>query len=119
MPDDPMTEPKHIHDVEGLNTRLQAITRRAHIDMRYLHDDRSRQHIVEATRTCTRILDIGAGRHDHAGSIEGTLVELKDGSIYQLMRTETGYLYEATSPDGGLTWEGFQKSGVRSVTCTT
>ena len=63
------------------------------------------------------ILDIGIGHHDHAGSIEGTLVELADGAIYQLLRTETGYLYEATSTDGGLTWENFRKSNIRSVTC--
>jgi len=65
----------------------------------------------------SNILDIGTGRHDHAGSIEGTLVELKDGSIYQLLRTETGYLYQATSKDGGLTWADFESSGIRSVTC--
>jgi sialidase-1 len=65
----------------------------------------------------SNILDIGTGRHDHAGSIEGTLVELGDGSIYQLLRTETGYLYEATSKDDGLTWEDFKSSGIRSVTC--
>jgi hypothetical protein len=56
-----MTEKRHIHDVEGLNARLQAITRRAKVDLRYLHDDRSRQHIVGAIRDSTRILDIGAG----------------------------------------------------------
>ncbi len=65
----------------------------------------------------SNILDIGTGRHDHAGSIEGTLVELNDGSVYQLLRTETGFLYEATSKDGGLTWENFESSGIRSVTC--
>lgn len=65
----------------------------------------------------SNILDIGKGSHDHAGSIEGTLVELRNGSIYQLLRTETGYLYEATSTNGGLTWHDFKSSGIRSVTC--
>ena len=65
----------------------------------------------------SNILDIGQGRHDHAGSIEGTVVELADGSLYQLLRNETGTLYEATSKDGGLTWEGFKSSGIPSVTC--
>ena len=82
-----------------------------HATHTFVSDDRGK------TWQKSHVLDIGTGRHDHAGSIEGTLVEFKDGSIYQLMRTETGYLYEATSSDGGLTWEGFQKSGVRSVTC--
>lgn len=72
-----MTEPRHIHDVEGLNARLQAITRRSRIDMRYLHDDRSRQHIVEATRHCALILDIGAGMRDHLSAL-GDRVETLD-----------------------------------------
>ena len=72
-----MTEPKHIHDVEGLNARLQEVTRRAQVDMRYLHDDRSRQHIVEATRDSTRILDVGAGMRDHLGAL-GDRVETLD-----------------------------------------
>lgn len=61
-------------------------------------------------------LDIGVGRHDHAGSIEGTVVERKDGSLYQLLRTESGYLYEATSKDG-LLWKNFRRSKLPSVTC--
>ncbi len=72
-----MTAGKRIHDVEGLNARLQEITRRARIDLRYLHDDRSRQHIVAATLECTRILDIGAGMRDHLGAL-GDRVETLD-----------------------------------------
>ncbi len=65
----------------------------------------------------SNVLDIGQGRHDHAGSIEGTVVERKDGSLYQLLRTETGWLYEAVSRHGGLLWEDFRQSPIRSVTC--
>ena len=72
-----MTEKKHIHDVAGLNARLQEITRRARIDLRYLHDDRSREHIVAATLECTRILDVGAGMRDHLGAL-GDRVETLD-----------------------------------------
>lgn len=71
-----MTEPKRIHDVEGLNARLQAITRRARVDLRYLHDDRSRQHIVAATANCARILDIGAGMRGHLGALTGRVETL-------------------------------------------
>ena len=72
-----MTEPRRIHDVEGLNARLQEITRRARVDLRYLHDNRTRQHIVEATRGCARILDVGAGMRDHLGAL-GDRVETLD-----------------------------------------
>jgi SAM-dependent methyltransferase len=72
-----MTDDRRIHDVEGLNARMQEITRRARIDLRYLHDDRTRAHIVEATRDCTRILDIGAGMRGHLGAL-GSRVETLD-----------------------------------------
>ncbi|MDZ4286885.1 MAG: exo-alpha-sialidase [Prosthecobacter sp.] len=65
----------------------------------------------------SNVLDIGQGRHDHAGSCEGTVVERKDGTLYELLRTETGWLYEAVSRNGGLKWEDFQPSKIKSVTC--
>ncbi|MEM7667846.1 MAG: methyltransferase domain-containing protein, partial [Pseudomonadota bacterium] len=72
-----MTEKRRIHDVEGLNTKLQAITRRARVDLRYLHDNRTRQHIVDATQEDARILDVGAGMRDHLGAL-GDRVETLD-----------------------------------------
>ncbi|MCP5550307.1 MAG: exo-alpha-sialidase, partial [Akkermansiaceae bacterium] len=65
----------------------------------------------------SNVLDYGEGHHDHAGSIEGSVIERADGSLYLLMRTEAGVLYEATSADGGLTWENLGPSKIRSVTC--
>lgn len=62
------------------------------------------------------VLDYGVGAHDHAGSIEGSLLERKDGSVLLLLRTESGYLWQATSRDG-LTWAGLSQTGIRSVTC--
>ncbi len=62
------------------------------------------------------VLDYGVGAHDHAGSIEGSVVERKDGTLYLLLRTESGFLWEATSKDG-LKWEGLQQSKIASVTC--
>lgn len=82
-----------------------------HATVVFVSDDRG------VTWRRSNVLDIGQGRHDHAGSIEGTVVERKDGSLYQMLRTETGWLYEAVSRDGGLLWEDFRQSQVRSVTC--
>jgi lysophospholipase L1-like esterase len=62
------------------------------------------------------VLDYGVGAHDHAGSIEGSVVERKDGSLYLLLRTESGFLWEATSRDG-LKWDGLKQSKIPSVTC--
>ena len=62
------------------------------------------------------MLDYGVGAHDHAGSIEGSVIERKDGSLYLLLRTESGWLWEATSRDG-LKWDGLKQSKIKSVTC--
>jgi lysophospholipase L1-like esterase len=62
------------------------------------------------------VLDYGIGKHDHAGSIEGSVVERADGSLYMLLRTESGFLWEATSRDG-LRWTGLKQSAIKSVTC--
>lgn len=62
------------------------------------------------------VLDYGIGAHDHAGSIEGSVVERQDGTLYLLMRTESGFLWESTSRDG-LKWDSFQESAISSVTC--
>ena len=82
-----------------------------HATVMFVSDDKG------ASWQRSNVLDIGQGRHDHAGSIEGTVVERKDGSLYQLLRTETGWLYEAVSRNGGLLWEEFKQSQVKSVTC--
>ena len=71
-----MTEPRRIHDTEGLNAHLQAVTRRAQINLSYLHDDQSRQHIVAATRDCAKILDVGAGMRDQIGELAGRVETL-------------------------------------------
>ncbi len=62
------------------------------------------------------VLDYGVGAHDHAGSIEGSVIERKDGSLYLLLRTESGFLWEATSRDG-LKWDGLKQTTIKSVTC--
>ncbi len=62
------------------------------------------------------VLDYGVGAHDHAGSIEGSVIERADGSLYMLLRTESGFLWEATSRDG-LKWTGLKQSRIPSVTC--
>lgn len=62
------------------------------------------------------MLDYGIGTHDHAGSLEGSVIERADGSLYLLLRTEAGYLWEATSRDG-LRWTGLKQTAIKSVTC--
>jgi len=61
--------PRAIHDVERISDDMRAITRRAAIDLRFLHEDRSRDLIVEAVRDAECILDVGASMRDHLGAI--------------------------------------------------
>lgn len=81
-----------------------------HATVVFVSDDKGR------TWQRSNMLDYGVGGHDHAGSIEGTVVERKDGTLYLLLRTESGWLFEATSRDG-LRWENLKQSQIRSVTC--
>jgi SAM-dependent methyltransferase len=64
-----MTHKRRIHDVEALNARLRDITRRARIDLRYLHDDRTREHVAAAARDASCILDVGAGMRGHLAAV--------------------------------------------------
>jgi len=72
-----MAEKRRIHDVEGLNARLRAATRRVRIDMRYLHANRTREHVAAATADAARILDVGAGMRGHLAG-RGDRVETLD-----------------------------------------
>lgn len=57
------------------------------------------------------ILDIGgAGVHD--GLLEPTLVGLRDGRVWMLIRTNLDEFYESFSSDSGLTWSTPVPSGI-------
>ena len=65
-----------IHDVEALKARLAEVTRRVTVDLGYLHDDRTRAHVVEATRDCARILDVAAGMRGHLAALQSRVETL-------------------------------------------
>lgn len=63
--------PRAIHDVEKISEDMRAITRRVAVDLRFLHEDYSRAHIVDQVREAGCILDVGASMRDHLGAIAG------------------------------------------------
>ena len=65
-----------IDDVEALKARLAEVTRRVTVDLGYLHDDRTRAHVVEATRDCARILDVAAGMRGHLAALQSRVETL-------------------------------------------
>lgn len=79
-----MSEKTRIHDVEGLNARLQQITRRIGVDLRYLHDDRTREHVLAATRGAAMTLDVGAGMRELRAALPGRVetLDLNDFGAY-------------------------------------
>ena len=48
-------------------------------------------------------IDIGQ-QGDHAGALEPVIVELRDGRIWMLIRTDLGHFLQAFSEDNGFTW---------------
>ena len=50
------------------------------------------------------------------GAAEPTVVELRDGRIWMLLRTSLDYLYESYSHDGGETWEPTRPSRFYATT---
>ena len=52
----------------------------------------------------SNVLDLG-GSGDHAGAMESTLEQLKDGRLWMLLRTDKGCFWETFSSDEGGTWD--------------
>lgn len=63
-----------------------------------------------ATWTASNILDNANSRGHHSGYMESTVVELNDGRLWHLIRTNWDYIYESFSSDDGLTWDTPKKT---------
>ncbi len=50
-----------------------------------------------------KAIDIGQ-QGDHAGALEPVVVELRDGRLWMLIRTNLGCFWQAFSEDNGLSW---------------
>ncbi|WP_167859463.1 sialidase family protein [Paenibacillus cymbidii] len=59
--------------------------------------------------TSDLVLDNGGG-HSESGAVEPVTVELPDGRIWMVIRTQTGRLYESFSVDGGESWSDMQQT---------
>ncbi len=59
----------------------------------------------------SNVIDLGGAGH-HGGMTEGTLVELRDGRLYQLIRTNWGQFWRAESTDGGRHWHPYGPAGI-------
>lgn len=76
-----------------------------HATVTYYSDDDGR------TWRASNVIDLGGQGH-HAGVMEPTLVELNDGRVWMLLRTNWGEFWSAWSYDSGRTWRVLQPSGI-------
>ena len=76
-----------------------------HTVLTYCSDDQGQ------TWKASNVIDLGgAGNHD--GVTEATLVELKNGRLLKLIRTNWGRFWIAESADEGLTWQTLGPSDI-------
>lgn len=59
------------------------------------------------------IVDLG-GHGDHDGACEPTIVQLRDGRLWMLIRTTLGQFWSAFSSDGGRTWPILRPSAIEA-----
>jgi len=64
-----------------------------------------------ATWQVSNIIDLG-GHGDHDGAYEATLVELTDGRLWMLLRTNWKRFWEAFSDDHGISWRVIQPTDI-------
>ncbi len=65
------------------------------------------------TWTASNLIDLG-GKGHHGGVTEPTIVELEDGRLWLLIRTNWGEFWSAYSYDGGKFWRVLKPSGIPS-----
>ena len=63
----------------------------------------------------SNLIDLG-GRGHHGGAYEATLVQLKDGRLWMLLRTNWDRFWEAYSSDGGYSWRVIKPSRIGAST---
>jgi len=81
---------------------------------------------------CSRVFHDGGGTWRHSrdeltvdsggkvlesGAIEPAAVELADGRVWLAIRTQTGYVFESHSSDGGDTWSPARPTRFRATNC--
>ena len=59
----------------------------------------------------SHLIDLGGIGH-HGGVTEATVVQLKDGRLWQLIRTNWSRFWESFSEDGGLSWRTIRPSSI-------
>lgn len=86
----------------------------AHEVSAYYSDDDGATFTLSPARLVSPVSDDYNG--DKVGACEPAAIELKDGRVLMMMRTQAGFLYESISTDGGATWPDATPSVLYSST---
>lgn len=87
----------------------QSVIPWSHTTLTYASDDAGK------TWKASNELTLGKqDSHDHDGAMEATVMQRNDGSVYMLIRTTLGVLYESVSTDEGLTWSEPKPTAVKN-----
>ena len=65
-----------------------------------------------ATWKPSNVLDHPSSGGDHSGIMEADIIQLNDGRLWMLIRTNWDYFYESYSSDNGLTWSAYAKTDI-------
>ena len=97
-------------------------TASGHLVVPFSHNVRSPGRLVSAcVVSCDRgetwqlgeRIDIGQ-QGDHGGALEPCIIELTDGRLWMLIRTNLGCFYQAFSSDRGLSWQNLGPTNIES-----
>ena len=77
-----------------------------HLVMTYVSSDEG------ATWKPSNKLDSPSSSGHHSGMMEADILQLKDGRLWMLIRTNWDFFYESFSSDNGLTWSAYQKTDI-------
>ena len=64
------------------------------------------------TWTASNILDHPTSAGHHSGLMEADIIQLNEGKLWMLIRTNWDYFYESYSSDNGYTWDGYHKTDI-------
>ena len=65
-----------------------------------------------ATWKPSNVLDSPSSSGDHSGLSEAAIIQLKDGRLWMVIRTNWDYFYESYSSDNGFTWSAYSKTNI-------
>jgi hypothetical protein len=123
---EPLREIDYGHTYSGaLNSAIELKSGRILVALSYHSPARSTGFFVsyvvfsgdggKTWRNCRSDVTVDCGgKAGESGACEPVLMELEDGRVWMIIRTQTGFLFESFSEDGGETWSEARRTIFRA-----